>query len=141
MYVFQWSKDFERYEFTSGKEVYYGLNYDLSSETVELIIANLPAWREEQIAKEEEAKDKDIINTTFFSCILNCSQYEQLKPKKCIYPGEEGYHHIATYHIEDEPVPPYQVQKFPPLAYPFFIPVEPPKTAPKPCRRGDLNDD
>ena len=142
MYVFQWTDTFERYEFTIGREIYYGLHYDLNPETVELIIANLPEWREEQIRKEEEAKKKEVINTTYFSAQLNCRAYKQAKPHKPHCPGENGYHHIATYHYEDEPVPLYQIPQMPPMAYPCFVPAEPkPKPKPKPRRRGDINED
>ena len=141
MYVFQWSESFERYEFTSGKELYYGLQYDLSSETVDLIIANLPEWRQEQIEKEEEAKSKELINTTFFSCDLRCAQYEYNRKPKPRHIGEDGYHHIATYHVEDEPVPPYQIPPMQPMAYPVFIPTEQKPPKPKPRRRGDINED
>lgn len=76
MFVLTWSEEFERYELTYNKEIYFGITFNLSEETLDLLRAPLVNWREEQTKKEEEEKKKEIINTTLFSCDLRCSEYE-----------------------------------------------------------------
>lgn len=137
MFVFTWSYEFERYELTYSKEIYFGIPFTLSQETINSLITPLIPWREEQIRKEEEEKDKDIINTTLFSCDLRCSEYEfDKKQKNCEI--TEDYHHIATYHKEDSPVPLYKDYYWPhPIAYPVFIPSDVKPNPAPPHRRGD----
>lgn len=142
MFVFVWSEEFERYELTYNKEIYYGLIYNLPQETIEALTAPLTDWRAEQIRKEEEEKDKDIINTTLFSVILNCSEYDIDKRIRNF--DDNNYHHIATYHKEDSIVPPYTnpMPVAPPIAYPVFIPSNSSQNPVKPPRRrGDINAD
>lgn len=141
MFVLTWSEEFERYELTYNKEIYFGITFNLSEETLNLLRAPLVDWREEQIKKEEEEKKKEIINTTLFSCDLRCSEYEFDKRQKN-YDITENYHHIATYHKEDAPVPLYKKdQGVHPIAYPVFVPKEDSfKPVPPPHRRGDICD-
>lgn len=142
MFVFVWSEEFERYELTYNKEIYYGLIYNLPQETIEALTAPLTDWRAGQIRKEEEEKDKDIINTTLFSVILNCSEYDIDKRIRNF--DDNNYHHIATYHKEDSIVPPYTnpMPVAPPIAYPVFIPSNSSQNPAKPPRRrGDINAD
>lgn len=44
----------------------------MPTEIANTISTNLLTWREEMERKEEEDKEKEVINTTFFSAILNC---------------------------------------------------------------------
>lgn len=148
-----WSEEFSRYEIFDGKEIYYGIDFKLTSN--EFDDTNLQIWREEKIEKEEAQKDEDIINTTFFSAVLNCQFYERDKNLtleegyKRLYPElvngdkECGCHmkHLLTYHIEPKEVP-YLKSNFSPnpVLYPVFIPRPPLPPKHKPCKRDDLNE-
>lgn len=150
-----WSEEFSRYELRDGKEVYYGIKYELKSS--EFDDAALQEWRVEKIKEEEENKNKDIINTTYFSAILKCDFYEQdkhltekegldrmfMKWKKCGC-DKPPYYHFATYHIENKEVPCLDHNFAPtPVLYPIFIPKCPPTCYPKrpAARRDDLNNE
>lgn len=155
-----WDEAFERYTISDGTELYYDIEFKPAEYTIE--DSALQAWRAEIIAKEEEEeeKEKDIINTTFFSAILNCDFYEhdkhltekegwqrmELHWRKMPPPHEPPcgphYHHLATYHIEPREVPMIESKFSPaPVLYPVFIP-KPPCPPPKrpPRRRDDIND-
>ena len=137
----------DKFEITKGREFYYGLEFTLPEDASTSICEALKEWRRE---KEQEEESKEVINTTFFSAVLNCQFYERdknLTEKQgyermrlhCPYPH---YHHIATYHCENKPVKPYDTTFSPvPLLYPVFVPAPPRKPKPpKPHRRDDVNE-
>lgn len=133
-----------------GTEVYYRIKFILSQESKEDMENNpiLEQWRLEEKQREEE--NPDIINTTYFSVIMNCEFYQQdknltqkelVRRYKEICPDgniEEDYAHLATYHIEPHQVD-YLTSTFipEPVVYPVFIPKKPLKKAPTPPRRRD----
>lgn len=152
-----WDKAFERYTISDGLELYYNIKFKPVSYSID--DTALQAWRLEMIEKEEEekSKEKDIINTTFFSAILNCDFYEQDKKLN----EKEGwhrmelhwekifsksscppiYHHLATYHIEPREVPGINSKFSPiPILYPVFVPKPSYPPARPPKRRDDVND-
>ena len=152
-----WSEEFSRFEFSEGHELYYNIVFNLANYDIDT--SALVEWRNEMIAKEEENEQKDYINTTFFSAILNCDFYEydkklteeegwkrmELHWKKypVLPPYGPYYYHLATYHIEPNKVPELDHKFSPlPLLYPVFIPKppHPPCPVPPPQRREDLND-
>lgn len=146
-----WDKLLGKFIVSNGTEIYYKLKFILSQESRDLFEnnQNLIDWRTEEIKKEGE-EGKDIINTTYFSVIMNCEFYQEDKTltQKDIYkryreispkPFEpEDLAHIATYHIEPHQVD-YLTSTFEPnpVVYPVFIPKNPPKRAPRPPRRRD----
>lgn len=149
-----YNKDNETFEIKNGHEVYYHIPYSLNSTDAENIILQLGIWREEMIEKEKEKEDPDIINTTYFSAILNCKFYDQEKGlseeegiRRIIaqfpdgIPCKDGsYYHLATFHIEPHKVPKYNPYSgkiaFAPMPYPVFVP-KPCKEHKKPPRRRD----
>lgn len=154
-----YDKTEEIFTFSEGREIYYGLRYVLSEDSIIELATGLEAWRLEKLAKEEETKDMDVINTTYFSAQLNCDFYEYekgltekegLKRMIALFPngipcGDGTYYHLATYHVEPGKVPCYHPNSgkvaFAPLPYPVFIPPKrkcPPP--PPPQRRGDLSE-
>ena len=149
----KWSEEFSRYEFQDGIELYYKLKFKLTS--YEFDDAALQEWRQQKEQEEEESKDKDIINTTFFSAVLNCDFYDYDKKLteeegwKRIYPHLHGdcgcgcgLYHLLTYHIEPKEVP-YLESKFSPnpVLYPVFVPRPPRPPKPySPRRRDDINE-
>ena len=97
---------------------------------------------------EEEAKHKEIINTTYFSAMLNCDFYTQSKtPIKSLYPiiddSQSDLYHLATYHIEPQKVGETKPSIAPvPWLYPVFIPKPECKNKPKPTwKRKDVEHD
>ncbi len=147
-----WDKLSGKFLVSNGTEIYYKLKFILSQESKDLFEnnENLIKWRQEEIKKEEE-EGKDIINTTYFSVIMNCefyqedktltqkdiyNRYREISPKP--FNPEEDLAHIATYHIEPHKVD-YLTSNFEPnpVVYPVFIPKNPPKKAPRPPRRRD----
>ena len=143
MFILTWSPNFERFELTFGRELYFGIKYNLSEEVVSSLSDSLIQWREDFIEAKEKVKDKDIINTTLFSAQLNCKEYEYDNALKHDehHSHHHGYHHVATYHKEDCIVPEYHNPCEPPIAYPVFIPAAPPpQKCRKPRRRDDINE-
>lgn len=146
----------QEYDIKNGTEVVYGIIYEFPSDSMLEIQVNLNTWRAEMEEKEKEHEDIDIINTTYFSVLLNCDFYEPIKgltPQEGIkriiaqYPdgipcGDGKYYHLETLHIEPNKVPWYNPNAgktaFVPMPYPIFIP--------KPCkpkkvyRYDDLNE-
>lgn len=157
MFELKWNKDDSAYKESSGREIYYNLLYTLSlSSAAELIAAPLD-WRAEMERKEEESKDADVINTTYFSASLNCDFYEwqrglteeqgwrriEMQYKDATVPDE--IQHLVTYHIEPHQVPFNNLaHTFAPMPalYPLYLPKPPcpPPHYPKPRRRDDIND-
>lgn len=144
MFTFTWDEGEQTYKLTSNKEIYFGITFNLNSESEQAIVTPLLSWREDYIKKEEEQGEQDIINTTLFSCDLQCREYEYDKRLKnseqfCF---DNRVHHIATYHKEDSPVTPYsEPNTSSAIAYPVFIPSKPSKKIAPPHRRGDCCDD
>lgn len=100
-----------KYETTNGYELFYGIPFIVSS-TDFWVEDELLVWRNDMIAAEEKEEPKEIINTTYFSAILNCQFYEFNKENKekkllpiCNQPDDCRYHHLSTYHMEDEKIP------------------------------------
>lgn len=159
--IFQatWNEDNQIYDFSTGREIYYGLEFTLSNNSMVDIALGLETWRAEMIEKEQEAEELDVINTTFFSVKLECAFYEYEKGlteeegiRRIIakYPNgipcrDGTFYHLATFHIEPHKVPMYHPHNgkvaFAPMPYPVFIPpkVQPEPPAP-PQRRGDISD-
>lgn len=147
----EWDEEFSRYQFLDGKEIYYGVIFKIKYS--EFDDTELQSWRQEQIKKEEENNDKDIINTTYFSATLNCCFYEQDKTLTektglerlklhCDSCCDSQYHHLATHHIEPNKVPCFNPTFTPfPILYPVFLP-KPPCPPPKdyPQKRDNLNE-
>lgn len=109
-----WKEEDSNYIISDGKEIYYGIPFKI--ENFEFDSTKLLEWREEQIKKEEESKDIEIINTTYFSAILNCKfyskdniSYNEGVQRLCAQieedPSKTDYAHLSTYHIEPRPVP------------------------------------
>lgn len=148
LFIFKYDESFSKYTPDIGRELLYGIPFEMTSESIETLQAPLATWREKRIAWEEELKKKDIINTTPFSVILNCKYYESRKREGIRNPHEftnnnccedAEYKHIATYHIEDDKVEEAHHCNLPPVGvYPWFIPAPapcPPKRPP--VKRGD----
>lgn len=151
-----WNDKEDIYDFSKGIEIYYGIQYELSSDSIVELAVNLEGWRLDMEEKEEKSKDSDVINTTYFSAQLNCDFYEQEKGlteeegiKRIIaafpngIPCSDGsYYHLATFHIEPNKVPCYHPENgkvaFAPLPYPVFVPKKSNNSIP-PQRRGDFN--
>ena len=147
----------KEFDISNGTEVVYGIIYEFPVDNVLELQVNLDTWRNQMIEREEAAKDIDIINTTYFSAILNCNFYEQIKGlsveegiRRIIgqFPdgvpcGEGQYYHLETLHIEPNKVPWYNPNvgkvAFSPMPYPVFVPS---KCKPKKLyRRDDFPDD
>ena len=146
--------DSGKYEMSIGKELYYGLLLKMPNEVAQEIEDNLMLWRNDMEEREAAAEEGDLINTTFFSAILNCQFYEFDKKAdekekvhrmalQCNYPNNCcHHHHIATFHFENEKVPELSSKFSPvPVLYPVFIPKDKAKKCkPKPpVRREDFN--
>lgn len=126
IFTFKWDTKENSYEYVKGQELYYRLPYTLSDDDIATISVGLQAWRQTQ---KEQQEDKDIINTTYFSSILNCDFYdwdknltEQEGVNRIYLQYPDGipckcgiYHHLATYHIEPYKIP---INKFAPHPYP-----------------------
>lgn len=145
----KWSEEFSRYEISDGKEIYYGVIFKVKSSTFDDTALQL--WREEEIKKQEETENKDVINTTYFSADLNCDFYEINKcgtknDKTCLGYDKEGnqgcYHHVSTYHIEPNKVPSLKPSYPPfPIFYPVYLPKKHCHKPPRPpYRRDDINE-
>lgn len=154
-----WDEAFERYSFSDGKELYYDITFKPAIYIFD--DAALQAWREELIRKKEEEKEKekDIINTTFFSAILNCDFYEldknlteeqgwkrmelHWKDHPPYKPCHPKLYHLATYHMEPRKVPELDHSFAPtPILYPVFLPKSKKSCPPKkpPIRRDEDNE-
>lgn len=156
MFAFIWDEKENKFTPTSGRELYYSILYSLSLTSADEISAAALAWREEMLKKEEETKDADVINTTYFSASLNCDFYDyqrglteeqgwrriELQYKDKVIPNE--IEHLLTYHIEPCKVPfnnlKHTIAPMPAL-YPIYLPKPPcPPPHYPPCRRDDIND-
>lgn len=99
------------------------------------------------IEKEEAEKDKDVINTTPFSAILNCKYYATKNNNIAIKNpnkftnynlDDEKYYHVATFHKEPSKVEEYCQGYRPPVGfYPYLIPAPAPKPPKKPPIKRD----
>lgn len=143
------------FKISEGREVYYGLNYVLSENSILDIAANLETWRNAQIQPEPEPEG-DAINTTYFSADLRCDFYDHEKGlteaegiRRIIAQFPDGvplkdgtYYHLATFHFEPHKVPCYHPENgrvaFAPMPYPVYIPPKFYKAPPQ--RRGDIYD-
>lgn len=153
----KWDNEENIYKVSNGKELYYNLKYTIN-EISKTALSTAPLnWREEMIRKEEDTKDADVINTTYFSAKIDCSFYEYERglteeegwrrielqyAKEPVHAGC-GYEHLLTYHIEPKRVPFEDLRhSFAPMPvlYPVFIPKKdcpPPKYPPR--RRDDID--
>ena len=150
-----YNSETKEFDIMDGIEIVYGIIYEFPADSILEVQVELSAWREEMIEKEEEHKDIDIINTTYFSGQLNCSFFKPikgLKPEDGVrriiaeFPdgvpcGDGQYYHIETLHIEPNKVPWYNPNAgkvaFAPIPYPVFVPA--PCKEKKVYRRDDLN--
>ena len=146
----------QEYDIKNGVEVVYGIIYEFPADNVLEVQVNLDTWRAEMEEKEKEHEDIDIINTTYFSVLLNCDFYQPIKnlspiegAKRIIakYPegvpcGNGQYYHLETLHIEPHKIPWYNPNAgktaFAPMPYPIFVPR--PCKPKKVYRYDDLND-
>ena len=154
-----WDEEDKIFDFSSGREIYYGLKFNLSDNSMIELAVGLEGWRTEMEEAEKESEDLDVINTTYFSAKLECDFYEWEKGlteaegiKRIIaafpngVPCKDGtYYHLATFHIEPHKVPCYHPENgkvaFAPMPYPVFIPPRCKKDLPRPPRRrGDICD-
>lgn len=152
----KWDDEEKLYKVSNGKEMYYNLLFIISENSKTQLAAAPLNWREEMIRKEEESKDADVINTTYFSVKLNCDFYEyerglteaegwkRIELQYAKAPVESHkIQHLLTYHIEPEKVP-YEDLRHTfspmPILYPVYIPRPCPPKPPKdyPQRRDDL---
>lgn len=154
-----WSEEKKTYKLSSGKEIYYGIPYLLTAESIGTIIAGLESFRNKLLQEAENTEDMDVINTTHFSAILNCDAYERDKTlteqegmnRMFINAGIEPpcrcgdwYYLMGTYHIEPNKVPYYvppvsSTPLFAPMPYPYNVK---PKKLKKPspcCKKEDLD--
>ena len=150
-----WNEQNGQFDISIGHEVFYNIIYNLSENSIHEINAGLIQWRADEKEKEEERKDMDIINTTYFSAQLNCEFYEWEKGltelegiKRLIKEFPEGIpckdgttYHLATFHAEPHKVPLYHPENgkvaFAPMPYPVFVP---PACKKKKCiTRGEQN--
>lgn len=156
MFALRWNIHDSVYKVSAGREIYYNLIYSLSLDSAADLAAAPLEWREEMERKEEESKDADVINTTYFGAALTCDFYEWQRGLS----EEEGWRrielqyrdrevpdelqHLVTYHIEPDKVPFNNLaHTFVPMPalYPLWLPKPPcpPPHYPKPKRREDLN--
>lgn len=148
LFIFKYDESFDKYTTETGRELIYGIPYELADSSIESLQEPLKTWRAEMIEKEETSKDQDIINTTPFSAILNCKYFAKYHEFGIRNPNQftnynvceddDRYRHIATYHKEDAPVK--EAHNCPPQAigyYPWFIPAPVPCPPPKPPKRRD----
>ena len=152
----KWNEETQLYTVSEGRELYYDLIYTISLDSQSSLAAAPIEWREEMIRREEETKDADVINTTYFSAGLRCDFYEyekglteeegwrriELQYAKEPVDASCGIEHLLTYHIEPKRVP-YEDLRHSfapmPVLYPVFIPKKPcppPKYPPR--RRDDI---
>ena len=129
-FIFFWI-DTNKYEVSKGYELYYGLEIERPSAAAQEISTALLEWRREMEEEEEASKEKDLINTTYFSALLNCDFYSYTKePIKSLLPETDecaDLYHLATYHCEPHKVGELKPKIAPvPYLYPVFIP-KPPK--------------
>lgn len=107
----------DTYQIEDGHDIHLQENiYIILDSTKESLIAAALAWRNSQQTPEDDGLD--VINTTYFSAILNCDFYEQdktltpeLGAKRMFCNCEvEDYHHLATFHkFAPIPLPPKTV--------------------------------
>lgn len=148
LFIFKYDESFDKYIPDIGRELLYGIPFEMEEESIESLQAPLIEWRRERIEWEKELKEKDIINTTNFYCQLRCKQFSPKRREGIRNPHEftnnnccedADYKHIATYHIEDDKVEEAHHCNLPPIGvYPWFIPAPapcPPKRPP--VKRGD----
>ncbi len=129
LFILEWDSNFEKWTTNTGKELIYGINYELSDAALESLQEVLTTWRTSFITEKEEST-ADIINTTPFSAILRCKYFDPIKNKipKNNYVNHnvgEGYRHIATYHKEDTPVMEAYDTRTMVGYYPWFVPAPP----------------
>lgn len=150
-----WKKPEREFQVSIGREVYYGLPFELSEDSIAELTVGLECWREDMEEKEKENEQYDVINTTYFSANLNCEFYEWEKGlteeqgiKRMIMEFPDGipckdgtYYHLATFHIEPYKVPMYHPENgkvaFAPMPYPVFVPKPCAPPPPPPRRRED----
>lgn len=141
LFILEWDSSFEKWTVKLGKELIYGITYELSDAALETLQEPLTTWRTAFI-EEKEKSTADIINTTPFSAILRCKYYSPIikNPRKTNYVNHnigEGYRHIATFHKEDAPVTEAYDTRTMIGYYPWFVPAPHMSEPPKPPRRRD----
>lgn len=144
MFIIKWDDSFEKYIYDIGEELYFGIQYTLMEGSANEIIDVLNTWKEEVDASKNS--EIEVVNTTPFSASLHCRYYHKSNPHIVPRPHtnhncdiEDGFEHIATYHIENKSIKPAPIGDKPVnLAYPWFIPAPAPH-APKlkPKRRDE----
>lgn len=143
MFIFTYDDAFERFIYSIGTELYYGIQYTMMEGSANEIITVLDTWKEEM--EEQASQEKDIINTTPFTASLACKYYSKqyIKGTTRDYTNhncdiENDYRHVATYHMENELINPTHYPNKPvELAYPWFIPVPAHKKHKQPPKRRD----
>ena len=141
----------------AGREIYYGIKFIMSDESISAAQVGLCEWREKML--KDDKRECEVINTTYFSAQLNCDFYEWEKGlteeegvKRIIkqfpngIPCKDGsYYHLATFHVEPHKVPCYHPENGKVAFAPFPYPVVLPQKCNKPCRppkkRKDCQDD
>lgn len=149
-----YNEDASEFDITIGKEICYSIECQLNDTSLDDLQLGLLSFKED--LESQEQKEMDVINTTYFSAILNCQFYEWEKGldyyegiKRIIaeYPcgvplGEDKYYHLATFHKENRCIPCYHPENghpaFAPMPYPVFIPS--PCKKQKPPTRDELNE-
>lgn len=142
-----YNKITQEFDISNGTEIVYGIVYTFPTDHILEVQVELGAWRDDMIAKEEESKDIDIINTTYFTADLKCRFFnpvrgltpaEGLRRIFAEFPhgipcGDGQYYHIETLHVEPGKVPWWNPNAgkvaFAPMPYPVFIPEK--------CKRKD----
>lgn len=148
----------KEFDIKDGVEIVYGIRYTFPEDSILELQVNLDTWKASMEEKEEESKDIDIINTTYFTAALRCKFFNQIRgltPAEGLkrifaeFPdgvpcGDGQYYHIETLHVEPGKVPWYNPNAgkiaFAPLPYPVFIPKKC-ESARKGCLKRDERKD
>lgn len=155
MFKALYSEKAQEFVISEGMEIVYHIRYTYPESEVLETQVNLDTWKTQM--EENENKEADLINTTYFSAVLNCQFFDPVRgltPEEGVkriiakYPngvplGEDQYYHLETLHIEPHKVPyfnPYDGKTaFAPIPYPVFVPA--PCKKKKPCRYEDLKNE
>ena len=121
------------------------------------LLDGLNRWRTDNTKEDNNDGEKEIINTTYFSAVLNCNFYEYEKGltmeegiRRIIaefpngVPLKDGsYYHLATFHYENGKVECFNPFKnkiaFAPMPYPVYVP--PHVCNKKPIKRGEMSNE
>lgn len=146
-----------QYQISKGKEVYYNLTFELTLSSLNELLDGLNRWRTDNTKEDNNDGEKEIINTTYFSAVLNCNFYEYEKGltmeegiRRIIAEFPDGvplkdgsYYHLATFHYENGKVECFNPFKnkvaFAPMPYPVYVP--PHVCNKKPIKRGEMSNE